>query len=260
MSAAEAPAETPAEAPQEAAPARVAVVTGGSRGLGRIVVERLLDRGWRVAVLSRTSNDFVAETTESAPDAFFWQPADLNEPHALRAAVRAVVRRFGRIDLLVNNAGVLHQELFLTTSPKQVDTLIATNLVAPIILTQGCARAMTQNGGGTIVNVSSINAIRGHRGVAVYSAAKAGLDGLSRSLARELGPLGIRVNSIVPGFFDSDMTTQVTDTNRERIQGRTPLGRLGTAQEVADAVLYLASEESSFITGQTIVVDGGITC
>ncbi len=121
---------------------------------------------------------------------------------------------------------------------------------------------MTRQGGGQILNISSINAIRGYRGgVAVYAATKAGLDGFSRSLARELGAFNIRVNSLVPGFFDSDMTEEVTERNRERIQRRTPpLGRLGTMNEIADAVLYLISPASSFITGQSIVVDGGITC
>ena len=238
----------------------VAVVTGGSRGLGAVLVERLIADGWRVATFSRTANAFVESLTERAGDDFLWQQADLHEPRALREFVAEAARRFGRIDLLVNNAGVLHQELFLTLSPKRVDTLIAANLLAPITLAQACARVMTGNGGGTIVNVSSINAIRGYRGVAVYSAAKAGLDGFSRSLARELGPFGIRVNTVVPGFFDSDMTEGVTPQNRERIQRRTPLGRLASVEEIADATLYLCSPGASFITGQTIVVDGGITC
>jgi len=239
---------------------RVAVVTGGSRGLGRVVVERLLEQGWTVATLTRTSNSFIEESAERFQEAFFWQKADLNEPHTLRTAVHAVARRYRRIDLLVNNAGVLSQELFLTASPKDIETQVTVNLVAPIILAQACARVMTHGGGGSIINVSSINAIRGHRGVAVYSATKAGLDGLSRALARELGPMNIRVNSVVPGFFDSDMTSQVTQLNRERILRRTPLGRLATAEEVAEVVLFLASPASSLITGQTIVVDGGITC
>jgi 3-oxoacyl-[acyl-carrier protein] reductase len=172
-----------------------------------------------------------------------------------------VRRRFGQIDLLVNNAGVLNdQELFLTTQAQRIDSLIALNLIAPITLAQACAKVMSVQRSGQIVNVSSINAIRGYRGVAVYAAAKAGLDGFSRSLARELGPLNIRVNSVVPGFFDSGMTANVTAENRERIQRRTPLGRLAAVEEIADTVLFVISSRASFITGQTIVVDGGITC
>ncbi len=238
---------------------RVAVVSGGSRGLGAVLVERLLKDGWRVATFSRSTNPFVERVAANAGENFLWRQADLCDPQSLREFVATVRRTFGRVDLLINNAGVLHQELLLTTSVKKIDTLLAANLVAPITLAQACARAMTGTG-GAIVTVSSINAIRGHRGVAVYSAAKAGLDGFSRSLARELGPLNIRVNSVVPGFFDTEMTEDVTENNRERIQRRTPLGRLADINEVADATLFLCSPASSFITGQTLVVDGGITC
>ncbi len=239
---------------------RVAVVSGGSRGLGARLVQRLLKDGWRVATFSRTANPFVDRLTTTVGERFWWQAADLTQPQTLRDFVAGVVRCYGRIDLLVNNAGVLHQELLLTMSSKKIDTLLTSNLVSPIMLAQACARTMSCGGGGVVVNVSSINAIRGYRGVAIYSAAKAGLDGFSRSLARELGPLNIRVNSVVPGFFHTDMTAQVTEENRERIQHRTPLGRLADINEIVEATLFLSSSASSFITGQTIVVDGGITC
>ena len=239
---------------------RVAVVSGGSRGLGQLLVQRLLADGWRVATFSRSATTFVERTLADAGDAFHWEAVDLADPSALRTFANAVAARFGRIDLLVNNAGMLHQELFLTTSASRIETLVAINLVGPITLTQACARAMTRVGGGQIVNISSINSIRGYRGVAVYSAAKAGLDGFSRSLARELGPFNIRVNSVVPGFFDSDMTTGVTERNRDRIAGRTPLGRMAEIGEIANVVMFTISSESSFVTGQTMIVDGGITC
>jgi 3-oxoacyl-[acyl-carrier protein] reductase len=238
----------------------VAVVSGGSRGLGRALVERLLDEGWRVATFSRNRNDFVEQTLANRPDDFFWAPADLGEPETVREFSRAAEERFGGIDLLVNNAATLHRDLFLTVPPKEIDRHIVTNLVAPMALTQACARAMTRRGGGQIITISSINSIRGYRGVSVYTAAKAGLDGFGRGLARELGPLGIRVNSVVPGFFDSELTAGVTPENRDRITRRTPLGRLGTVQDVLEAVLYLVSPAASFITGQSLVIDGGITC
>lgn len=239
---------------------RVALVSGGSRGLGRLLVERLLEDGWRVATFSRSCNDFISDTLDYAGGRFLWEEADLTDLQQVQGFVRSVKDSFGRIDLLVNNAGVLHQELLLTIPPAQIDRLITVNLTAPITLAQSCARAMSSQGSGLIVNVSSINAIRGYRGVSVYSAAKAGMDGLSRSLARELGEMGIRVNSVVPGFFDSDMTAEVTPENRERIERRTPLKRLGAADEIVDTILYLVSPAASFVTGQTLVVDGGITC
>lgn len=241
---------------------KVAVVTGGSRGLGQVLVQRLLQDGWKVATFSRSASTFVKDTSAEQGADFFWSAADLTQPPMLRDFVAEVTRRFGRIDLLINNAAVLPpQQLFLTMPPTQITELVTSNLLAPITLAQACARAMSRHGaGGHIINVSSVNAIRGYRGVAAYSATKAGLDGFTRSLARELGPLDIRVNSVVPGFFESDMTTEVSERNRERIAQRTPLGRLGCINEVANVVLFLVSSESSFVTGQTIIVDGGITC
>ncbi|MEV4344563.1 SDR family oxidoreductase [Actinoplanes sp. NPDC049596] len=242
------------------ADSRAAVVTGGSRGLGRVVTERLLAEGWRVATLSRKPSEFTEEATRQYEDRFLWEPVDLTDLDALRGFSKVVSGRFGRLDLLVNNGGALHQELFLTTSAQRMREMVTVNLLAPMVLAQLCARQMMLGQGGTIVNVSSINAVRGYRGVSAYAAAKGGLEGLSRSLARELGPLNIRVNTLIPGFFDSDMTTGVTPENRSTIRRRTPLGRLGSVDEIADAVLFLASPRAGFITGQTLIADGGITC
>jgi 3-oxoacyl-[acyl-carrier protein] reductase len=239
---------------------KVAVVSGGSRGLGRILVRRLLDEGWQVATFSRDANEFTKETANSNDSRFHWDSVDMTDPAALRRFVADTVTRFGGVDLLVNNAATLHKGLFLTMPEQQSTTMVTHNLLSPILLTQACARAMMRRGGGQIVNVSSINSVRGYRGVAVYAATKAGLDGFTRALATELGGAGIRVNSVVPGFFDSRLSAGVTDENRARIAGRTPLGRLATGAEVADAVLFMASAQASFITGQTLVIDGGISC
>lgn len=240
--------------------ARVALVTGGNRGLGALLTETLLREGWNVAAVSRTTTDFVTRTAAEWPENFHWQQADLTDPTEARSTAGAVVRRFGRIDTLVNNMGSLRQELFLTIAPDAARSQIETNLIGPLFTSQACARIMVGQGSGCILNISSINAIRGHSGVAAYSAAKAGLDGLTRSLARELGTYLIRVNSLVPGFFDSDLSAGVTDTNRERILRRTPLRRLGTPEDVAGAAMFLISENASFITGQTLTIDGGLTC
>ncbi|MEV0193526.1 SDR family oxidoreductase [Kitasatospora purpeofusca] len=239
----------------------VAVVSGGSRGLGQFLVERLLSEGWQVATFSRTATEFITETTEKHPDTFHWKAVDLADSEALRGFVREAAKRFGRIDALINNAGSLqHDQLLVTMRGQEIEQTIAVNLTAPVVLAQACARAMIKNGSGNIINVSSVNSVRGYRGVAAYSAAKSGLDGFTRSLARELGPFGIRVNTIVPGFFESDMTQAVTEDNQERIKRRTPLGRIGSMVDVSNLVFFALSEKSAFVTGQRIIVDGGITC
>jgi 3-oxoacyl-[acyl-carrier protein] reductase len=238
----------------------VAVVSGGSRGLGQALCERLLADGWRVATFSRRSNEFLEQAQDKHGEDLLWAPVDVRDLTEVRGFGRVAHDRFGRVDLLVNNAGSLHQELFLTTAVQRMQDMVTINLLAPMVLAQSCARVMMLGGGGVIVNISSINAVRGYRGVAAYSAAKGGLAAFGRSLARELGPANIRVNTLTPGFFDSDMTEEVTAENRGRIQRRTPLGRLGTVGEIVDAVMFLASPQSDFVTGQTLIIDGGITC
>jgi 3-oxoacyl-[acyl-carrier protein] reductase len=143
---------------------------------------------------------------------------------------------------------------------QDIGEAVEVNLTAALVLSQACSRVMLRQGRGCMVNISSVNAIRGHAGVAVYSATKAGLDGLTRSLARELGPRNIRVNSVAPGYFESDMVKGLTEEQKQRIVRRTPLGRLTSAEDVANAVYFLVSEQAAFITGQILVVDGGITC
>jgi 3-oxoacyl-[acyl-carrier protein] reductase len=240
--------------------ARVALITGGSRGLGAILCDTFLHDGWAVATVSRAATDFVTQSEAEWPETFYWQQADMTDPAQTRTVAGAVVSRYGRIDALVNNMGSLRQELFLTIAPDAARDQIQTNLIGPLFTSQACARIMVGQGEGCILNISSINALRGHSGVAAYSAAKAGLDGLTRSLARELGPHRIRVNSLVPGFFESELSAGVTDANKDRILRRTPLRRLGTPADVVDAARFMISERASFITGQTLTIDGGLTC
>jgi 3-oxoacyl-[acyl-carrier protein] reductase len=238
----------------------VALISGGSRGLGAALVARFLDEGYAVATFARAETERVGQWRERFPERFLFEPLDGGDRAALKGFVARTLERLGRIDVLVNNAGVGVDGLLAFTRPEQIDAALSINLGLAIVLCQLASRAMLRQGAGCIVNVSSVNALRGHGGVAVYSATKAALDGLTRSLARELGPKNIRVNSVAPGYFDSDMVGGLDEAARARIARRTPLGRLGGVEDVSEAVLWLCSGRAAFITGQVLVVDGGLTC
>ena len=239
----------------------VALIAGGSRGLGATLVKTFLKRRYRVAALSRAETPFIANTLKGRNRKdFHWAPVQGRDHDGLHRFVTEVAARFGRIDLLVNNAGMAIEGVLPTMQMRDIVEAIDVNLTMSIGLAQACSRVMLRQGSGCIINISSVNAIRGRAGVSVYSATKAALDGLTRSLARELGPRNIRVNSVAPGYFASDMVKDMPEEQKQRLARRTPLGRLARIEEVANAVLFLASEEASFITGHTLVVDGGITC
>lgn len=240
----------------------VVLVSGGSRGLGQAIVASMLAEGCKVATFSRSCTPFIGQLADDPAwrDAFHWQALDATDHAGVKAFAQQVQMKFGRIDVLINNAGVNLDQVLALTQDEDIETLLSLNLASVIKLSRQVSRVMLARGGGNIINISSVIGTRGFKGTSVYSATKAALDGFSRSLARELGPRGIRVNSIAPGFLATDMTGHMPAAQKAQILRRTPLGRLGEAADVVGLIKYLISDDASFITGQTFVVDGGLTC
>ncbi len=241
---------------------RVVLISGGSRGLGKALVEHFLGRGDRVATFSRSRTPFIAETHAriSDPNRFEFRELDATDFAALRKYADELYQHHGRLDVLVNNAGVAYDGTLATFPDGNIERLIHVNLTGALSLSKACLRYMLLQSHGRIISISSIIGQRGYAGLAVYSASKAGLEGMTRSLARELGPRHITVNAVAPGYLDTEMTHGLDDAQRVQIVRRTPLGRLGTAADVVPVVDFLASDAAEFITGQVITVDGGITC
>jgi 3-oxoacyl-[acyl-carrier protein] reductase len=239
----------------------VCLITGGSRGLGAGIVQGFLEAGYAVATCSRRPTDQV-EAWAADPkfkDRFYFEAVDIVDAAATRAFVDRVLERLGEISVLVNNAGIARDGVIGLVNEDDIDTVLDLNLKATFFVTRSVVRRMLLAGSGRIVNISSVVGLSGYRGLSVYSATKAGLDGFTRSLARELGSRGITVNSVAPGYLRTEMSHGLDEDQLGQIARRTPLGRLGEPRDVADVVLFLASPAAAFITGQTIVVDGGLT-
>ena len=237
---------------------RIAIVSGGSRGLGAAIVECLLNSGFTVATFSRSSSKQVEQfATGPSAERFSFQQVDITQPKSVDEFVSLVEQRYGRIDALVNNAAVAHDAVFATQDDSSIQQMLNVNLAGTIQLSRACIRRMLLRQSGSIVNIASVASVRGAPGLAVYSATKAAIVGMTRSLARELGPKGIRVNAVAPGYLETEMSASLNDQQRQSIVRRTPLGRLGSVSDVVPCVEFLLSNSASFITGQVISIDGG---
>ncbi|MCG3257598.1 MAG: SDR family oxidoreductase [Candidatus Heimdallarchaeota archaeon] len=238
----------------------VIIITGGSKGLGKAIVEYFLKSTEKViCTLSRKKTDFIQKMEETYGERFYYKSVDITNTEDVRDFVNQVYTKYGKIDVLINNAGVARDGVLMTQSNADMDLMININLFSLIQMTKYVSRKMILRNEGRIINISSVIGISGYRGLSVYSATKAGIDGFTRSLARELGSRNILVNSIAPSYLKTEMSEVLTEAQLNQILRRTPLRRLGTPEDVIPVIDFLCSEGSSFITGQTFIVDGGIS-
>jgi 3-oxoacyl-[acyl-carrier protein] reductase len=239
---------------------RNVLVSGGSRGIGLAIARRLAFAGYNViAIARRESDDLNAAIREVGSDRLHFKACDLCDVDALPAFVKAVRDGFGAIYGLVNNAGMGTEGLLATMHNSEIEALIRLNVLSPIILTKYVVRQMMADGEGRIVNISSIIASTGYNGLSVYGATKAAATGFTRSLAREVGKLGITVNAVAPGFVDTELTRTLSKDGRERIAARSALRRLPETDDVASMVEYLLGDGGRNITGAVLTVDAGNT-
>jgi len=238
-----------------------AVVTGGSRGIGRAIGLRLAEQGADVA-FSYVSNEGAAKETAEAIEGLGRKAlavqADVSKPESAEALIKAALEAFGKVDILVNNAGITRDDLIMRMSLDDWRDVLETNLFGAFYAIKAVTRPMLKAKSGRIVNITSVSGQAGQIGQANYSSAKAGLIGLTKATARELSSRGITCNAVAPGFVLTELTKDLNEDLQKQLTERTPLGRFGTAEEIASAVAFLASDEAAFITGQVLAVDGGL--
>lgn len=238
---------------------RVAVVTGASRGIGRAVARELATSGARVLAGAREQHaDAVAAEITAGGGTAHAVSVDVMDSASIRRMISTALDRFGRVDVLVNNAGIARDQLLVRMKRDEWDAVLATNLTAAFTCAQAALRPMLKQRFGRIINISSVVGQMGNAGQANYAASKAGVIGLTKSLAREVASRGITVNVVAPGMIDTEMTRAVMQASREAWASKIPLGRLGTPEEVASAVGFLASDKAAYITGQVVCVNGGL--
>jgi 3-oxoacyl-[acyl-carrier protein] reductase len=239
------------------------IVTGGSRGLGLGIARKLTSEGYRVIAVARKENGELLAAMQEAelanPGSFHFVPFDLTAIEDIPNLIKTIRKNFGAIYGLVNNAGMSFDGSLALMPSSQIEQLVRMNTVSPMVVTKYVVRSMMADGGGRIVNLSSITAFTGYSGLSVYSATKASLIGFSRSLAREVGRMGVNVNTVAPGFVDTDMTQGMKNEQRQQIERRSALKRLTEVDDVANAVEFLLSDKAKNITGTVVTVDAGST-
>jgi 3-oxoacyl-[acyl-carrier protein] reductase len=240
---------------------KAALITGGSRGIGRAIALRLAGQGADVA-FSYKGNETAAKATAAEIEGLGRRAlaiqGDVRDPESADAVVKTALEAFGKVDILVNNAGITRDDLIMRMSPDAWRDVLETNLYGAFWTTKAVTRPMLKAKGGRIINITSVSGQAGQMGQANYSAAKAGLIGLTKATARELASRSITVNAVAPGFVLTELTENLPDDLKAQLIDRTPLGRFGTTEEIASAVAFLASDEASYITGQVLAVDGGL--
>lgn len=240
---------------------KIVIVTGASRGIGRAIALELGSRGATVVVNYNSSEkpaqEVLALIKESGGDGMVYQ-ADVSDAEQVDAMIKAVTTEYGKLDILVNNAGTTRDNVIMMLKPEDFDTVINTNLRSAWLCCKAASRTMMRKRTGRIINITSVVGIAGNGGQTNYSASKAGMIGLTKSLAKEVASRGITVNAVAPGFIGTDMTSELSDDIKETAISHIPLGRMGDPEDVAKAVAFLASDDAKYITGQVLVVDGGM--
>jgi len=240
---------------------KIAVVTGASRGIGRAIALELARRGATVVINYNSSADAanaVLEEIQAAGGNGMVVQADVSDADQVTALFKAVTQAYGTIDILVNNAGTTRDNVIMMLKPQDFDSVVNTNLRSAWLCSRAVSRTMMKKRTGRIINITSVVGIAGNGGQTNYAASKAGMIGLTKSLAKEIASRGVTVNAVAPGFIETDMTANLGETITEQAIAAIPLGRMGTSEDVARAVAFLASDDAAYITGQVLVVDGGM--